>query len=167
MNKTLENLRIENAKVIFKNFSGEKTEYNREGNRNFSVVIDNREQAKALIEDGWNLKRFKPRDDQEDPDYYLPVQVSFNNYPPKVAMIINNNKVDLTEEDIGRLDREEVKNYDIAIRPYQWDVNGKQGIKAYLKTLYATIDDDDFDGKYAKYNSSRKQSKDIDDDLPF
>ena len=141
------NIKIENARIRFLNFSGTPDKFNPAGNRNFSVDIPE-EMVEPLLADGWNIKRMKPRDDEEVGRAYLQVAVKYAYFPPKVVMLTSRNKVVLDEQLIGQLDSAEIKNVDLVIRPYKYEVNGKTGIKAYLKTMYVTIEDDEFADKY-------------------
>ena len=136
--KWIDDICIENAELLggsFKNFSGiENPPYNRAGDRNFAVYIDD-ETAEAMMRDGWNVKTRKPRDDDEEPRYYIVVAVSYKIRPPKIVLISGKSIVELNEETVGQLDNAEPINVDLIIHPYIWNVGDKSGVKAYLKEM--------------------------------
>lgn len=141
------NIEIENGRIGFRNFSGAEGKYNTKGNRNFAVFLDD-DLAHVLERDGWNVKWLKPRSEDEDPQAYMQVKVAFGKMPPNIIMIANGKKTKIDEDTVNILDWAEIQSVDMIIRPYNYDIQGKQGVKGYLKSLYVTIVTDRFAGKY-------------------
>lgn len=145
-------VQMDNVRITFKNFSGKGDKFNREGDRNFAIVIEDPATADALIAEGWNVRIKPPREEGDDPFMYLPVKVKFNDYGPRACLITNGRKNMLDEETIGELDRIAIDNIDLDIRPYDWEVNGKTGRTAYLETIEVTQRLDRFAARWAEEN---------------
>lgn len=145
-------LQIDDARIIYRNFAGRGDKYNREGDRNFAVVIPDEEMANDLSNLGWNVKIKPPRDmnGNVDPDatpfMFLPVKVKFNDRGPNVYLKTGDVQNKLDEESVGLLDNIDIVGVDLDIRPYDWDVNGKEGRTAYLQSIRVIQDVDRFAG---------------------
>ena len=139
---------FEGAKLIFLNFSGKEGQYNRAGDRNFCVLLDP-ELAATLAEDGWNVKTLRAREEGDEPQQYLQVSVGYKGRPPTIVQISSSGRVHLGEDEVEVLDWVDILNADLIVRPYNWEVSGKTGVKAYLKSLYVTIEEDELARKYA------------------
>lgn len=166
MEKDISNISIENAKIVFCNFAGKETRFNPAGRRNFCVLIEPIA-AQKLINDGWNIKYLKAREPGDLDQPYLQVAVNYEHIAPKVWIVNRKGKTLLDEDSIAVIDYAEKKNVDVIIRPYKWEVNGKSGIKAYLKTMYVTIMEDEFAHKYETSGESTDYSNFSEEDLPF
>lgn len=160
-NQRIPNISVESARIIFRNFAGKESKFNAKGKRNFCLVLDN-DVAEDLKDIGWNIKYLSPRDPDDAPQAYLQVAVAFDNFPPKIWLITGGKKTELTEDTISVLDYAEIENVDVIVRPYVWEVNGKSGVKAYVKNMYVTIAENEFEKKYRNLDE-----EDTGEDLPF
>lgn len=159
----MENLIINDASILFRNFRGEGTKYNQLGNRNFCVILDD-DIAQNLINEGWNVRILRPRDEDDDSRYYMQVKVSYDypQYAPKLYLVANNKKTLLDEDTVEQLDYADLKSIDLEIRPRHWTNDaGEEKIKAYIKTGYFVLDEDPFADKY------RDEDDGDEDEMPF
>ena len=131
-------LQIDDARIVYRNFSGVGSKFNREGDRNFAVVIPDEDLAMRLKDEGWNVKIKDPRDEGDSPFMYLPVKIKFNDRGPIFHLRTGRNQIKLDEESISCLDRIDILCVDLDIRPFDWDVNGKTGRTAYLQAIRVT-----------------------------
>ena len=159
---------IEDARLMFKNFSGAESEYNAAGDRNFCVVLDP-ETAQEMREVGWNVKELPPRPDYEDegPTEYIKVKLSyrFEERAPLIVRINGKKRVNLTERTVSSLDWDDIEHVDLEIRPYNWEKGSRTGVTAYLKSMYVTVKEDKLAAKYAE--SLEDSSPLLDEEVPF
>lgn len=141
-------LQIDDARIIYRNFSGVGSKFNREGDRNFAVIIPDHEMAEELTKEGWNVKVKPPRNDDDEPFMYLPVKIKFNDRGPNAYLATGVRMNRLDEESIACLDDIDILSVDMDIRPYDWNVNGKEGRTAYLQSIKVTQRIDRFAAQY-------------------
>lgn len=157
-------LQIDDARIVYRNFRGEGSKFNREGDRNFAVIIPNQEIADELIADGWNVKIKPPRDEDDAPFMYLSVKVKYderdldedgNAKGPAAYLTSGSNMVKLNDKSIACLDDIDIVSVNLDIRPYDWTMpNGSSGRSAYLQVINVIQDVDRFHAMYEERNQN-------------
>ena len=143
-------LQIDNARIIWRNFEGRGDKFNREGDRNFALIIPNEDIKEKVLNDvneygvPWNVKIRQPREEGDEPFMYLKVKVKFNDYGPAVYLRSGKNKRKLDEDTVRILDNINIKSVNLDIRPY--DDTGSYGPfrSAYLQAIEVIQDVDRF-----------------------
>lgn len=146
---------IENARILWPNFSGARDQYNAEGDRNFNIHLT-RQEADEFARDGWNVKCKYPRPDENTDEQeercVLKITVNFGVKPPKIIGVGSKtrNRTEYHAGIAGLIDSAEIVTCDISFVPYFWDVNGNMGVSAYLRSMYFVLREDDLDEKWAE-----------------
>ena len=142
-------LEINDARIIWKNFSGRGDRFNREGVRNFHLVIPDQETCDKLLNDkneygnGWNVKIKPPREEGDVPFMHMLVKVKFNGRGPNIYLVSGNRQVPLNEDTVSCLDDIDILSVDMDIRPYDDTLpNGHSFRTAYLSAMrvYQRVD---------------------------
>lgn len=134
---------IEDAKIFFVNMTKEG-----KYDRSFCVALSEK-LANELKSEGWNVKYSEPREDGDAGEYYIPVAVKYGKFPPAIYTINGKSKTLISETNVDTVQSMRYENVDIIISPYTWDDNGVDRVKAYLKTMYITVESNRLDKKYA------------------
>ena len=157
-NKEKYEVRIDGARLVFKNFSGAEGKYNPAGNRNFSVFLPT-DLANQMEKDGWNVRWLNSKDyEDEEPQAIISVKLNFGNYPPNIVLVSDGKMSKLTEDNVNVLDFAELETADLILRGYRWEVSNKSGIKAYLKTGYFVMVVDELAKKYSQAIDSAQEA---------
>ena len=147
------NVRLDGVKILpgqWRNFAGAKTLYRVAGERRFNILLPE-DIGRKMAEDGWLIKWLEPRDDQDPLMARLEVKVMFGQYPPNINILKPGKRIRLSEANVGILDTAVITEADVIIRPYNWMVNGKSGVAAYLVSLFAHVQVDELEEKYSSY----------------
>lgn len=161
-----EEITMEGVEIKWRNFAGIKGEFNKLGYNLFTIVVPDYIDVNQMQKDGWNVK-WKAVDklDPEAGEFpALEIRINMNSkYPPKVIMRSEQTKkrTYLSEDTLVELDHADIVNCDIVIGPNHYEINGKKGIRAYLRSMWATIHEDPLD---LKYNEMDGQSPNDDRD---
>lgn len=151
------NVTLEDVRLVFRNFAGEEKQYNKQGDRNFCVLLDS-DTASYMMSEGWNVKFLKPKDEGEEPQAYIKVAVSYKNRPPKLVMITSRGLTYLGQDEAELLDHVDIETADVTLNPYEWDVNGGQGVKAYAVSVYVKIVEDYLELKWQNWAEGQSSS---------
>lgn len=143
-------------KIAFRNFEGREDTFNPKGARNFAIIFERPEVAQKLIDDGWNIKFLKPRDEGDEPTPYLPVAVSYKIRPPKIALVTSRGLTYVPEDLVSTVDWVDIETADVSINPSEWRVGEKSGVKAYLNSMYIKITEDYLDQKWTAFVEGNK-----------
>lgn len=159
---------IRNAEILYPNFDGHETDYNEAGERNFCVIIPDKETALAMREDLWNIKELSPADEGGEPRYYMAVNLSWRGHtPPSVWMKMGKKTTLLTEQTVSLLQGKKFESVNLIINPSNWpknwdpEIGGRHGVKGYVDTMYVTLQSDPFYEEFFGVDGEE------DDDIPF
>lgn len=151
MAKRIPPKKLEGVRILFRNFSGEEGQYNRKGDRNFAIALPEDEAVK-MLDEGWNVKRLKPREDEELGTAYVSVAINFDRRPPVITLVTkrmgDDIQIHMPEDQLDALDWIDIAYADVTLNPFQWEVNGNTGVKAYLKSLVVIQEIDEILAKY-------------------
>lgn len=155
---------LTNRHIIYRNFSGKPSQYNKNGDRKFTIVIDDPENAQRVASYGWNVKAKPSKNDGEEPFCTLEVKVRLDLEwaRPKIKQFTRNASIWITEDNIGNFDDVEFERVDIVLRQYAWkNMKGEAGVSAQLGEMYAKIAEGVLEAKWAEEEFPGE------DNLPF
>lgn len=148
---------LENRDMTFRNFSGvNRTKYPNPDNKQFAVMIRDKEFAQLLLDAGWPLRLWIPKVDY-DPDvesvYFLPVKVKFKDRygqylrtQPKFFLYSNGNRTEIGEAECTAKPGEEASDMDLSrFESIMLDINLGTNKETGKNTAYLRR----FDGKVA------------------
>jgi hypothetical protein len=151
---------VDDAQFKWRNFSGREEQFNRKGSR-YGVIFLPTDVAEQMLADGWNVKQGQLSEEDEeagaDPRYHIQIAARFDPLPPNIWLVTKKNRIKLEEDELDAIDSADIKIVDVICNGSEWSVNGKTGIKAYIKTMFVTINEDPLEEKYKVHEPLNQQ----------
>lgn len=138
----------------FRNFDGAPKPWTPRGQKGpiqFAIALTE-DRVDELASEGVEVLYTKPWPDAPadwEPTPFVNIHMRFDNFPPKVWMVTETRKVELTEETLGLLNYAEIVSADLKFNISHYKAPTGEGVKLYAQTLYVVIDEDPLDAKYA------------------
>lgn len=154
MKKPANNLDLSNHRIFARDLDGSKAEkkgFARE--RSFLVALDP-EEAASLEEEGWPVKFLPPKNDEEDGTHFMKVKVGFGKIPPKIVVLnpVTRKKKALNENTVIELNWIYILDVpQMIVRPYNYNLRGREGTSVWLNSIYVTKRVDPFEEKFSDY----------------
>ena len=130
--------------IIFPNFQGAPDKFNPNGQMGNAWLVFEKgnQKVEELIEKGFNVREFVTSNDydpdSESTELRLQVFVRFDNYPPKITLINQNDEKTMLDSNTmimldSALSNGQVERASFIISPYTWEFGGRNGVKAYVR----------------------------------
>lgn len=163
-----EKAELKGYEITFKNFAGRESAngYNRAGNRNFCVVLDD-DTAQKMLADGWNVRIKQFDDGSHRNTLQVAVRYDIDRFRPRVVMVTPKSngkfvKRILDEDTVSELDSANVTSASMILNPSPWhNAMGNGGIKAYLTTGYFVIEKDPFEDDFPSDDEDENDYEDV------
>jgi len=141
---------LENVRIMYRNFMGQKGMYNEEGERSFNIVIDDPVMATTMLEDGLNLKPLLDEDERVVGHHML-VRINYKGRPPRIIRVTQDGQrqTSLEQRTVGSLDSVTIEKADITLGTWIWRPEPLPNMSAYCNVMYVHVIEDPLDAKYA------------------
>ena len=149
--------KIENAPVKYRNFAGVKTQYNREGDSNFVIILDE-EVAKNMMDDvdeqgiGWYIKPVEF--DTGKIEYQLKLRLGDGRYKDPDVFVVGEDgrPIPFNRGQWPRLDKSTITISFVDVVFHQsrktFEYQGKEYYSAYVDEVFVNIVESDLRRKY-------------------
>lgn len=174
---------IDHADIFWTNFRGEEKVakstgkiVNMKGQRNFNVYIYDNDLAEELIDTGWNVRILPPRNEGDEVMYALSVELKWKDRNgdylnegllPLVHLEGTNGETDLTEDTVGILDRTDLSDTGVVIRPHHYDGADGHKIKAYLAEGWFVVEENNRGDMYRRQKENDTENGKLIWDVPI